>query len=116
MCSQRQKSVEEDATINRAIQIFGRRTPSPTKGLTLTTSRLKLGKRFGRANTIVRGENNADEQAFEAQGVQELGRAYAGLVITRAAAQRVRAVVIEPKTLGLRRNRKSVADFLHTHT
>ena len=123
---ERKKEETEDDAVTCPIQMMGRRTPSPVRGVVRLSSRFggrdsaKKGHLVGRTRRgtwwdgPIGGEDNAKEQAFEAQGVQELGRAYAGLVITRAAQEKLGRV--EPKTLGLRRRRTSVIDFLHTHT
>jgi hypothetical protein len=119
-CLQRQvvnDEDEDDDAVMKAIKILGRDTPSPhqrkfMKATSLIGARLVAGSTRSAEHEQ---EDDAAEQAFEAQGVQELGRAYAGLIITRAALRRARGVEIEPKQLGLRRRRKSVKDYLHTH-
>lgn len=60
-------------------------------------------------------EDDATQHADEAQGVQELARAYAGLVITRAALRRIRGSDTATARTAGRRKRKSVEDYLATH-
>lgn len=98
---------------------------SDSGSLKKASSRLGLGA-IGRASEREQ-EDDPEQRASEVNGVQELGRAYAGLVITQAALRRVHRHKSEAKSRAIlgrsssskrieRRRRASVEQYLNTHT
>jgi hypothetical protein len=95
--------------------------PSPQKMFTKAKSqlgRVRGWSTFARPASAVQ-EADPVELAREAHGVQELGRAYAGLVITRAARQKIQTLHKhddEAKDAKRLRRRQSVDNYLTTHS
>lgn len=101
---------------SKAITLVDLDTPSPTsRKFRKATSKLMggfgaIGRSFGQSDL----EDDRKQHDVEVQGVQELGRAYAGLVITRATPRRIRSEVQKP--IPKRRRRHSVDNYVATHT
>ena len=86
--------------------------PSEVKAL----RRVKLATARLGFNTIARGVRSAGQRVDEEQGMLELPRAYAGLVITRAASKKLRGNSSnQPRDVTRRRRRKSMIDYIATH-
>ena len=86
-----------------------------------TKAKSRLGRGWSSIARPASAVQEADpvELAREAHGVQELGRAYAGLVITRAARQKIQTLHKhddEAKDAKRLRRRQSVDNYLTTHS